>query len=534
MFNKIDKKGLFCLIFILVLASFLRLWKLDSIPPGLYPDEAINGNEAILNPGKIFFKENNGREGLFINLIALSFSLFGPSIFSLRLVPAICGILTVLGLYLLTKELFKTIKNQQLTINNELVALLASFFLATSFWHINFSRIAFRGVLVPLLLVFSFYFLFKGFRKKRTFDFIVSGILFGLGFHTYIAFRVAALLLGMILVSKWFTRKGGSSRKTFILNTLYFILAITIVALPIGIYFLKNPSDFFGRAAGVSIFTQKNPLKALVRSLFSHLLMFNFYGDYNWRHNISGSPILFWPVGILFLIGLFYSLRETYFAFRNKNYSLLTTHLTLISWWFIMLIPGILTSEGIPHALRSIGAIPPSFIWVGLGGSLIFKVIRKRIPFKINGFNYYLIIFSLIFLTLSFILAQHSRYFELWAKNPETKNAFSKDFVGIGNYLNSLADKTQKYVIVNQPGVPIPYPEGIPVSAQTPMFMEIIRFGETRSIYLLSENLDQIKIEEETEITLLKYDQEIFSKLITMFPMGEIQEENGIWIFNIR
>lgn len=530
----LNKKELFCLIFILVLASFLRLWKLDSIPPGLYPDEAINGNEAISSPGKVFYKENNGREGLFINLIALSFSLFGPSIFSLRLVPAICGILTVLGLYLLTKELFKTIKNQQLTMNNELVALLASFFLATSFWHINFSRIGFRGILVPLSLVFSLYFLFKGFRKTRAFDFIVSGILFGLGFYTYIAFRVAVLLLGMILISKWLTRKGESSRKTFILNTLYFILAITIVALPIGIYFLKNPSDFLGRAAGVSIFTQENPLKALVRSLFSHLLMFNFYGDYNWRHNISGSPILFWPVGILFLIGLFYSLREGYFAFRKKNYSLLITYFTLVSWWFVMLIPGILTSEGIPHALRSIGAIPPTFIWAGLGGSLIFEAIRKRIPFKVRGLNYYLIIFSLIFLILSFILAQCSRYFELWAKNPETKNAFSKDFVEIGNYLNSLADNTQKYVIVNQPGVPIPYPEGIPVSAQTPMFMEIIKFGEARSIYLLPENLDQIKTEKETEIVLMKYDQEIFSKLITMFPLGKIQEESGIWIFKVK
>jgi len=534
MFNKIDKKELFCLIFILVLASFLRLWKLDSIPPGLYPDEAINGNEAISSPGKVFYRENNGREGLFINLIALSFSLFGPNVFSLRLVPAICGILTVLGLYFLTKELFKTIKNQQLTINNELVALLASFFLATSFWHINFSRIPFRAILVPLLLVFSFYFLFKGFRKKRTFDFIFSGILFGLGFYTYIAFTLAVLLLGMTLISKCLTHKGKGSQKTFILNTLYFILAITIVALPIGIYFLKNPSDFLGRAAGVSIFTQENPLKALVRSLFSHLLMFNFYGDYNWRHNISGSPVLFWPVGILFLIGLFYSLREGYFAFRKKNYSLLTTYFTLISWWFIMLIPGILTSEGIPHTLRSIGAIPPTFIWAGLGGSLIFEAIRKRIPFKVRGLNYYLIIFSLIFLILSFILAQYSRYFELWAKNPETKNAFSKDFVGIGNYLNSLADEIQKYVIVNQPGVPVPYPEGIPMSAQTPMFMEVTKFGEARSIYLLPENLDQIKIEEETEIVLMKHDQEIFSKLTTMFPMGKIQEENGIWIFKIR
>ena len=120
---------LICLAGIIVLAGFLRLWHLSEIPPGLYPDEAINANDALLSPGKIFYPENNGREGLFINLIALSFSVFGISIWSLKFVSAAIGILTIFGLYLLTKELFT--KN---------IALFSSLFLATSFWHINFSR----------------------------------------------------------------------------------------------------------------------------------------------------------------------------------------------------------------------------------------------------------------------------------------------------------------------------------------------------------------------------------------------------------
>ena len=138
-------KYILILLIILALASFFRLYELETIPPGLYPAEAI---------GKIFYPENKGREGFFVNLIALSFSVFGISIWSLKIVSAIIGILTVLGLYLLTKELF----------NNTTIALLSSFFLATSFWHINFSRIGFRAILVPFILVFSFYFLFHGFR----------------------------------------------------------------------------------------------------------------------------------------------------------------------------------------------------------------------------------------------------------------------------------------------------------------------------------------------------------------------------------
>lgn len=149
------------LLAILILAIFLRLWQIDSVPPGLYPDIAINGNDALdtLATGqfKVFYPENNGREGLFIWLIALSFKIFGPAVWSLRLVSAVFGIFTVWGLYLLTRRLF-----------NKNIALLSSFFLAVSFWHINFSRLGFRAILVPFFLVWSFYFLFRGIAEIRT------------------------------------------------------------------------------------------------------------------------------------------------------------------------------------------------------------------------------------------------------------------------------------------------------------------------------------------------------------------------------
>ena len=102
MFTK--KNRFIFLLLIIALAAFFRMWQLDKIPPGLYHDEAINGNEALFAPGKVFYPENNGREGLFINLISLSFLIFKPSIWSLRLVSAVIGILTVLGLYLLTMQ----------------------------------------------------------------------------------------------------------------------------------------------------------------------------------------------------------------------------------------------------------------------------------------------------------------------------------------------------------------------------------------------------------------------------------------------
>ena len=66
-------------VFVLILGVFFRFYQIKEIPLGLYPDEAMNGNNAYeaLHTGsfKVFYRENNGREGLFINMQALSMAM---------------------------------------------------------------------------------------------------------------------------------------------------------------------------------------------------------------------------------------------------------------------------------------------------------------------------------------------------------------------------------------------------------------------------------------------------------------------------
>ena len=63
------------------------------------------------------------------------------------------------------------------------------------------------------------------------------------------------------------------------------------------------------------------------------------------------------------------------------------------------------------------------------------------------------------------------------------EGAFTKRFAEIGYLLNFFPTDVQKYVIVNEAGVPVPWPDGIPMPAQTPMFIERIKYGEPQSIY---------------------------------------------------
>lgn len=537
--SKVKSQYFLLLLGILLLAAFFRFYRLEEIPPGLYPDVAINGNEALSNPGRVFYPENNGREGLFINLLTISFSLFGISVWSIKAVAAFAGTLTVLGTYVLTKELFAGEPRKQW--NNEIIALLAAFFVATSFWHINFSRIGFRAILLPLILVFSFYFLLKflnnfsrkqGHYEKAVYpSVILAGILFGIGFYTYTSFRMAIFILLFLLVAHWVRHRTNTKYKKILLSSyLLLFYFIFITSLPLAFYFLLNPSDFSTRAVPVSVFAQENPFAAFGESFIRHLAMFNFFGDPNWRHNYSGKPQLFWPVGLLFLIGFCISIKEAFRRFRKQEQEEGEfTHwsLFLLCWFFIMLLPGALTYEGIPHALRTIGVLPTPYIFAAVGALssyefLVHKFVQRRI----------ISIFSILVLSFTAFFGYYD-YFIAWAKNPNGENAFTLRYVKIGEYLNSLPPERKKYVIVNEPGVPVPFPNGIPMPAQTPMFIERTKYYTPLATYLKPEEINQIDALSRPVIVLMKYDENLANQLQRHFPKGMPRNENTIWTYQL-
>ena len=465
------------LIAILLIALIFRFQHIQSIPPGLYPDEAMNGSNALqaLKTGdfKIFYPENNGREGLFINIQTLSLKILGAEPWALRGVSATFGVLTVLGLYLLVRLLF-----------NWQIASIASFYLAISFWHVNFSRIGFRAIMIPFLLVWGFYFLWRGLRNFRFGDFTLSGIFFGLGLHTYIAFRFVPFIIILVLLSYWWSIKRDYShdkyvhlRNEFVRRFALFFLAAFLVALPLLYYFWQNPADFLGRGGQISIFQTQEPLKELFKSLGLTMASFNFVGDFNWRHNFAGKPLLFWPVGVFFVIGLIKSISKIFKKWREHGHPA-TLHVLLLSWFFIMLLPSAFTWEGIPHALRSIGVLPVVMIFAAEGTWWLFETLihwyrEKDIhpletPYKKEHEAKFIVGVALIVLMTAIGIAEYDKYFNKWAKRPEVQDAFAADFVKLGRKINGLPQQVPKYVVVNASGVLV---NGIPMPAQTVMFI---------------------------------------------------------------
>src|SRR3989344_3174657 len=93
--NMVNATVFLLLLAVLLLGGFFRFYEITEIPLGLYPDEAMNGNNALeaLATGdlKVFYPENNGREGLFISLQAVSIYFLGNEPWALRIVSAILG-----------------------------------------------------------------------------------------------------------------------------------------------------------------------------------------------------------------------------------------------------------------------------------------------------------------------------------------------------------------------------------------------------------------------------------------------------------
>jgi len=423
--NSVFKKKKNILVFvslamIIIIAFLLRFYGLSFIPPGLYPDEAANGLSALNildgNHG-VYFPENGGREGMYYYILALFINIFGRSILALRAASALIGSVTIFFVYLLGKELW-----------DRRVGSVASFFLAVSHWHIIISRDVFRAILVPMVLAIVFYFLVKAFKTKKPIHFILSGIFIALGFYTYpgyqgIVFLFIFLLAYFLLFKRKYLLKN-------IKNIGLGFLSFVIVFAPMLVFIIQNPGTYFGRSAGVSIFSAEVAevfggfFGALWNNIVKSALMFNFSGDMNPRHNIPGIPMLDYIVGILFVIGLVYSVLRFY-KIRN---------LVSLSAIGVFLIPQLMSVEGIPHGLRTLGILPFVMIIAALPIVYLFEKI-KNLKWK----RIYLGIVLLIFVLITYGTVEKT--FIHYPSIPDVHYEYSEDLVAISEYINSSSEK---------------------------------------------------------------------------------------------
>ena len=497
-------------------ALFLRTYKLSTLPPGVYPDEAVNGIDAITanasHHWQLFYTNNNGREGLFMNLWALGFSLFGISIITVKMWSVLFGTLTVLGMIFLGEELLQSRR----------AGLIAGFLTATSFWAINFSRIGFRAIMLPFVLVFSIFFLIRGIQKKKIVDYVYAGLFFGLGLHTYIAFRIAPIILVVLLLAFIVSRKRFF--QTHWKEILAFVAATIIIALPMLADFAMHPDHFSGRTSQVSVFNpevnQGHLIATLGKTFGLSLAQYNFFGDQNWRHNLPPWPEIFPTIGIFFLAGFIYFIYEFFWLIwrriraGERSERLILVSL-LLAWFFAMLLPEAISAEGLPHALRAIGTMPVALLLAAFSLEAVFKWVEREKYAKYKEAVWTL----LIVLIVGSGIWTVRMYFVDWGGSPDVHGAFDEKYLNMSSYINSLPASMPKYIVDNGPGIKME--DGLQTSSEV---IKLFTYGKADNVKFIEPDFDPVTIKTPSKIFLMNADDGYINYLRQTFPAIRVEK----------
>jgi 4-amino-4-deoxy-L-arabinose transferase-like glycosyltransferase len=338
---------------VFALGFFLRFWDLGSRTEGMIYDEAYKGLDAISireqGERPIFLDWNGGREALVGYVVAGMQRVFDYSIVSVRGVSALYGSLMLVFFYFFASKLW-----------SRDVALIATLLMAVSKYHILHSRIGVRAGQFAMFEVAALCFLAAGLyaEKRRTLWLALSGLFTGLGFHTYIAYRIfPAVVIVYVLSRERWTRLRAEWK-----GAILGVLLAAVVVAPLASFYIRNYESMTDRMKRTAVWNQKgknrdeSPVKLILQSTVQTLGMFNFKGDRIERHNVAPEPQLSPFAGPFFLAGVAFTL----FNLRRR------LAFFLLGYLFLMLLPGFLSVDA-PNTARVLGSIPPAMILCSLG-----------------------------------------------------------------------------------------------------------------------------------------------------------------------
>jgi 4-amino-4-deoxy-L-arabinose transferase-like glycosyltransferase/sugar lactone lactonase YvrE len=415
------------LLLIVAVAFGLRAYGIDAIPYGCQSDEGNNGLDALKwlqgSPYTPYAETNEGQATLFTYVIALYFRLFGVSVPVMRLVSVTAGTLTVLAFYFLARYLF-----------GPRIGLAGAALLASSRWHITFSRIVYEAILVPLCEILLFYFLWRALREGRRRYWALAGLSLTLGLNTYTAFRVVPFGLALFIAYWLLTHR--SSLKRDLGGLAVFVLSMATSLAPVAVYTIQHPDIVLIRTRHISVLYDiklAGSLAPLWDNLRKVALMFNYRGDQGSISNLPGAPMLDFAVAILFALGLIYALRY----WRRPRCFL------LLSWIVAVLPAGILSvAHEAPSARRTVGLIPAICLLACLALAKVWNAWRE--VWRDRGeWQFALGLGTLCTLVA---LANANVYFNVQAKDPLVWGAYSPREAAIGQYLSSLPTSYQVYL----------------------------------------------------------------------------------------
>jgi len=328
------------LIAIIILAAFLRFYKLAEYPVHLGHDEvsqlydaisiAQTGNDIYGKHLPFIFKSvNDYKPPFYTYATVVAYKLFGWQELTIRITGAFFGTLVILGIYLFVNEFLK----------NKGIALIAAFLAAISPFEIFYSRKSFENQAGIFIMLLGFFLL----KRKKVFS---GALLLALSSYVYFAQAVLVpILLGTFIVVFW------KDAREYLLKLLIIFL---IVSAPL-YYMIYTDPDASNRTKAVFITQDQtvgsaSKIKLITAASERYIKQFNpKYLFLNGLDMTNGKR----DVGPLFPVVAPFLLIGVYLLFRDRKNR--ANNLFIFVWILIAMIPSGLTFENYsPH--RAIAA----------------------------------------------------------------------------------------------------------------------------------------------------------------------------------
>lgn len=343
---------------IVLVASGLRLWQLGSIPPTLSGDEGSFGIGALsVLKGEIRNPFATGWEGvptMSFYVSAPTINLLGNTSFALRLPWALVGSATVLVVFWLVARLY-----------GQTLGLVTAGLLATSAYHIHFSRLGLYNAPDPFFVALALLFLYRARDRRSPLDWGLCGVVTGLAQYSYPGARYTAVIVGILTISFlvrdrakfWHEQRSG---------ILILLVAATVTAAPMIQYATRFPAEYNARLTQIGILQSgwlereqvsrhQGAPPILIDQFQRAALAYNAYPDREFFYH-SPAPLFDFAAGGFFLLGLG---AATVF-FRNPSL------FPMVAWWWgAILLGGALTVDP-PSSQRLLTTVVPAVFFVAL------------------------------------------------------------------------------------------------------------------------------------------------------------------------
>jgi len=343
-------------------AAWLRFHLLADIPQDLHGDMASMGLQArdILAGAASGIFHQGWAEipmlGFYPSVIGLKF--VSNSILGLNFMPAVEGLLTVAGLYLLAWRLF----------DSHRLAALAAAILAVNIPHIHFSRLAAYMDPWPWIL-FAFALLAHGLRTRKRWPFPLAGLLIGVSLQMYYSGRVVLFILpaaaGYLLILHPQTMRR--EWRFALVGVALLGMGIVTALGPSLIYFLQHTNALLDRSRSVFLFHGpvmthlmgkygvETTAAVIWEQVKRSVLMFNATHDTSTQFGYT-HPMFTPMISPLVLLGIGYSLRR--WRHPGLGFALI--------WLLSILITGSVLTNNAPFWPRLVGILPAAALMAGV------------------------------------------------------------------------------------------------------------------------------------------------------------------------